>query len=225
MSVATEKQITFYHSVACPHSQRAAIALEEAKTHFEVVPIDLSNKPDWYRTVNPELKVPALKIGDVAIAESLVIVELVAELFPESNLLPKDPISRAKVRWFIQYFADKASATWVKLVFASSEQIDNAGVEAFVDGLKKVDAVLREQSNEGPFFLGTEFSLADLASATFALHFNAAAKSVLGIDLDIEGLERYNAWARAVTNRESVIKTYHGDENVVEAYKARIAKK
>src|ERR1700761_1379909 len=38
------------------------------------------------------------------ITESLVILEFIADLYPDSGLLPKDPVERARVRFFIDAF-------------------------------------------------------------------------------------------------------------------------
>ncbi|KAI8812809.1 glutathione S-transferase [Cladochytrium replicatum] len=225
MAATASLPVTFYNSIVCPFGQRAAIALAEAKVDFELVPIDLQDKPSWYHTVNPELKVPAVKIGDVAIAESLVIVELIADLYPESNLLPTDPIARAQVRWFIQYFTDKVNAAWFKLLGGVNDEAPKAAAaEGFNEGLKKIDAVLREQSAEGPYFLGSQFSLADVAAVPFIQRFSAVAGPVLGVRINTDGLDRYNAWVKAISARESVVKTYWGDDNVIEGYKKRFAK-
>ncbi|KAJ1559937.1 hypothetical protein HK096_010612, partial [Nowakowskiella sp. JEL0078] len=101
-------KFTFYTSANCPYAQRAAITLSEIGASFEKVEIDLKNKPDWYHTVNPELKVPALKVGESDIlTESLVISEYLAESYPDSDLTSTSALERAHSRWFITYFADR----------------------------------------------------------------------------------------------------------------------
>ncbi|KAJ3553877.1 hypothetical protein NM688_g3387 [Phlebia brevispora] len=89
----------------CPYAQRVEIALAEAGAEFTRYEIDLKNKPEWYLPkVNPVGKVPAIAYGgpkvpadqpspeSVKLNESLVLVEFVADLFPESGILPKDPV-------------------------------------------------------------------------------------------------------------------------------------
>jgi glutathione S-transferase len=81
----TASKIILYNAIVCPYAQRAKIALQEVKASYETVDIDLANKPSWYGEVNPELKVPALKLNGKAIAESLVLIELVNDLYPEAK--------------------------------------------------------------------------------------------------------------------------------------------
>ncbi|OCH88395.1 hypothetical protein OBBRIDRAFT_795290 [Obba rivulosa] len=109
------EQITLYTCKICPYAHRVELALAEAKAKYTRYEIDLTNKPEWYaHQVNPAGKVPAIAYGgppvpadqpspeSVKIAESLVLLEFVADLFPEAQLLPSDPVLRAKARFFIE---------------------------------------------------------------------------------------------------------------------------
>lgn len=69
------------------------IALREAKTDFELVKVDLKAKRteggDDYRAINPNGKVPALKLdsGEV-LTENAVLLQYVADQAPAANLIP-----------------------------------------------------------------------------------------------------------------------------------------
>src|SRR5262249_21458712 len=65
----------------------------------------LNKKPE-YRAVNPQMRVPALRLdsGEVLI-QSLAIIEYLDEVVPEPPFLPRDPVARAKVRAFAQLIA------------------------------------------------------------------------------------------------------------------------
>lgn len=43
----SDSKITLYNAVICPYAQRAVIALKESGADYEIVDIDLYNKPDW----------------------------------------------------------------------------------------------------------------------------------------------------------------------------------
>ena len=43
----------------------------------------------------------------VKIAESVVLLEFIADLYPDSGLLPKDPVDRVPARFFIDAFTTK----------------------------------------------------------------------------------------------------------------------
>ncbi|KAI0765442.1 hypothetical protein C8Q74DRAFT_1220184 [Fomes fomentarius] len=115
--MAATNKITFYDSLGneSPNSYRVRIALEEANIEHDTIHVDLFDKPAWYQEkVNSEGKVPFLVYGGpklhpdeppspeaATIPESIIILNLLAELFPTSGLLPADPILRAKARLFI----------------------------------------------------------------------------------------------------------------------------
>jgi glutathione S-transferase len=101
-----------------------------------------------YKDVNPELKVPALNVEGQNIAESLVITEYIADRFPEANLLPKEPLKRANIRFAIEYFSTKVNAVFYKYVFNSKAE---GAREAFE---KDVNAGLVRVSVKSVFLKG-----------------------------------------------------------------------
>ncbi|MBC8845342.1 glutathione S-transferase N-terminal domain-containing protein, partial [Escherichia coli] len=54
--------LTLISFTTCPYVQRAIIALKEKNVDFDVVYIDLANKPDWFLAISPLGKVPVLKV-------------------------------------------------------------------------------------------------------------------------------------------------------------------
>ncbi|KAJ6605274.1 glutathione S-transferase [Mycena vulgaris] len=111
------EQITLYTSAGCPYAHRVELALAEAKVDFTRVEIDLGNKPEWYASkVNPASKVayggPQVPPDQpspesIRLAESLILVEFVADLYPASALLPTDAVLRAKTRFIIDVVSTK----------------------------------------------------------------------------------------------------------------------
>lgn len=77
--------LTFYTSIACPYAHRVATVLKEVDAEYEAVEIDLANKPSWFKDVNPDTKVPALKAGGQVITESQIIAEYLNDRFPEKK--------------------------------------------------------------------------------------------------------------------------------------------
>jgi maleylpyruvate isomerase len=86
-------------------SFRVRIALNLKGVAYNTLPIHLVNNGGEqhsldYQSLNPHCLVPTLKDDDKAISQSLAIIEYVDELYPEPNLLPKDPYQKALVRSF-----------------------------------------------------------------------------------------------------------------------------
>ena len=54
-------ELTLYSARACPFAHRTRLVLAEKRLDFELVEIDLRQKPAWFSTISNYGKVPALK--------------------------------------------------------------------------------------------------------------------------------------------------------------------
>jgi len=94
------KLYTYFRSSA---AYRVRIALNLKNLAYEAVPVHLVKDggqhlaPD-YRRINPAGAVPALADRDLALSQSLAIIEYLDETYPYPPLLPADPAARARVR-------------------------------------------------------------------------------------------------------------------------------
>ncbi|HEY1514732.1 MAG TPA: glutathione S-transferase family protein [Gaiellaceae bacterium] len=85
----------------CPYCARVRIALAEKGIDHEVTLVDLSDRPQWLRELNPPSgRVPVLD----GLPESDVIMELLEDLHPQPALLPADPAGRAQARLQVHRF-------------------------------------------------------------------------------------------------------------------------
>ncbi|CDO72828.1 hypothetical protein BN946_scf185002.g13 [Trametes cinnabarina] len=158
------------------------IALHEAKAKHIQYQIDLQNKPEWYAPkVNPASKVPAIAYGgpdvppdqpspeSVKLAESLILVEFIADLYPNSGILPADPVLRAKARFFVDAVSTKFVPRWQALLQGKGP------VHDFYEAVEFLQGLLPEEGYAiGPY------SLADIAITPFLGRARIALKSDLG---------------------------------------------
>ncbi|KAJ7306213.1 glutathione S-transferase [Mycena albidolilacea] len=185
------EQITLYTAKICPFAHRVELALAEAKVGFNRFEIDLSNKPEWYAPqVNPASKVPAIAYGgpqvppdqpspeSVKIAESLILVEFVADLNPDCPILPKDPVERAKVRFFIDAVSNKFLPTYMGPVARGQP------FEPFWDALEQLQALLPADKK---YAVGDEFTAADIAIAPFLARMEVWLRNDIGAYKEGEG--------------------------------------
>ena len=99
---ATTSRPTLVSHDLCPYVQRSVILLTEKAIPHERVTVDLSAKPDWFRTISPLGKVPLLLVGEAVLFESAVICEYLDETTPGS-LHPTDPLDKAQHRAWIEF--------------------------------------------------------------------------------------------------------------------------
>jgi len=87
---------------------RLRIALNLKGLDYESVPVSLidgAQHSDEYCAVNPEGRVPFFDDGDVAVGQSMAILEYLEEAYPDRLLLPKAIGARARVRSFCNTIA------------------------------------------------------------------------------------------------------------------------
>ncbi|KAI0765457.1 glutathione S-transferase C-terminal-like protein [Fomes fomentarius] len=231
------EQLTLYTAKVCPYAQRVEIALAEAKVSFSRFEIDLQNKPEWYAPqVNPASKVPAIAYGgppvppeqpspaSTKLAESLVLVEFVADLFPQSNILPADPVKRARARFFIDGVSTKFNPAWQAFVQGKGP------AEDLYKAAEYLQALLPES---GGFAVG-EYSIADIAITPFLARARVALINDLGGYPEGEGakvwatlsgtgsrLARFGKYVGDLLDRESFKATFD-EAYITERHKARL---
>nr|UQQ66577.1 glutathione S-transferase omega 3 [Conogethes punctiferalis] len=100
-------KLRVYNMRYCPFAQRTILALNAKQIDYEVVNIDLMNKPEWLFTKSGFGKVPSVEAEEnVCIFESLVTVEYIDELYPDQRpLLPKDPARKALDKIIVEAMA------------------------------------------------------------------------------------------------------------------------
>ena len=88
---------TLYSADRCPFAARVRIALAEKGLQYDLVEIDLDDRPAWMYDKNPLGKVPVLEEDGFVLPESLVINEYLEERYPDPPLWPADAAERDHV--------------------------------------------------------------------------------------------------------------------------------
>ncbi|KAJ0247782.1 Glutathione S-transferase DHAR1 [Hirschfeldia incana] len=142
----------------CPFSQRVLLTLEEKRLPYKMHLINLSDKPKWFLDINPQGKVPVLKIDGKWVPDSDVIVSLLEKKYPEPSL--KTPPKFASV-------GSKIMSTFVAFLTTkdSSDGPLLHELQALEDHLK---------SHDGPFIAGERVSAVDLSLAPILYHLQVA---------------------------------------------------
>lgn len=209
-------KLTLFSARACPFAHRTRLVLAEKKLDFELVEIDLQNKPAWFTTVSVYGKVPALEHDGNRFVESAIVNEYLDEVFPEPSLLPKDPAARAHARIWIDYANTRFVPAWGAVLRGAAQSERDAAERDLALALQYLEDGLARASDRGPYWLGSQLSLIDL---TFYPWFERwpALEHHRGVAL-APGLERLARWRDAVSERASVLAIENPTSFYVERY-------
>ena len=180
--------LVLYDAPRCPYCARVRIVLAEKEIPFEVVEIDLSDRPSWLYEKNPAGRVPVIEEDGRPLPESAVIMEFLEERYPFPPLLPADPSDRALAR--LRIFRDD-ELTDPYYAFRRGEEGADAALQ---QALGRLDSDLAEQ----PFLGGGAYGLADIAYVPWLLR----ARDMLGVEL--EPFPALGAWLARVQERPAV---------------------
>ena len=92
--------MTLYSGTTCPFSHRCRIVLFEKGMDFQINDVDIHDKPEDLAVMNPYNEVPVLVERDLILHEANIINEYIDERFPHPQLMPADPVMRARARLF-----------------------------------------------------------------------------------------------------------------------------
>jgi RNA polymerase-associated protein len=135
--------------------------LFEKGMDFEIIDVDIHNKPEDLAVMNPYNEVPVLVERDLILHESNIINEYIDERFPHPQLMPADPVMRARARLFLFRFEQELFVHVKTLENGASGKEANKAREAIRDGLVTIAPIFAKQK----FMLGDEFSMIDVAIA------------------------------------------------------------
>jgi len=157
--------MVLYSGTTCPFSQRCRFVLFEKGMDFEIRDVDLFNKPEDISVMNPYGQVPILVERDLILYESNIINEYIDERFPHPQLMPADPVMRARARLFLFNFERE--------LFIYVHQLERR--EQVKDGAKLLESArqqIRDRLTQltpifvkNKFMLGEDFSMLDVAIA------------------------------------------------------------
>ena len=154
--------MVLFSGSTCPFSHRCRFVLNEKACDFEIQDVDLYNKPPEIDAMNPYGDVPILVERDLTLYNPNIINEYIDERFPHPQLMPADPIQRARARLFLY--------TFERELFSFVRVLENR------DETEKCKAIARNQIREqlmqlspifakNKFLMGDEFTMLDVMMA------------------------------------------------------------
>ncbi|MEM8645602.1 MAG: glutathione S-transferase family protein [Pseudomonadota bacterium] len=201
----------------CPYAHRTRLALLEKGVAFEHIEEDLKNKSARFLEVSPYGKVPALVHNGQTLYESLIINEYLDETIPENPLMPSDPVLRAKARIWIHYCDAYFVGDFYAVIQNKDRSKDSELKEKLAERLRKAEREgFGELSGDGPYWLGADVSLVDLAWYPFFERLPAWTH-YRGFEIP-DDCPKIAAWAEAMAGRASARDVANDAAYYIEGY-------
>lgn len=127
---------------------------------------------------------PAAESDSVIIAESLVLIDFIADLAPNSSLLPKDPVTRAKARFFIEAVRTTYTSPWLAVFIRGDSEAP--------DEMYKAHSVIQDLLPDNAIYaVSNEYTTADVAIAPSMARTDVCLRNDLGAFKEGEGKKIY----------------------------------
>lgn len=127
---------------------------------FQIIDVDLHNKPEDLAIMTPYSRVPVLVERDLILYESNIINEYIDDRFPHPQLMPADPVMRARARLFLYRFEQELFCHIDSVEHGNQKTADKSRA-VIRDNLTVIAPVFAKQKH----MLGDEFSMLDVAIA------------------------------------------------------------
>lgn len=151
--------MNLYSGTTDPFSHRCRIVLYEKGMDFQVIDVDLFNKPEDIAVINPYNRVPVLVERELILYEPNIINEYIDERFPHPQLMPPDPIMRARARQLL-HTMEKEIFSYIEPLEKNAKTGDKAR-QQIKERLIELAPIFAKQK----FMLGEDFSMLDVAIA------------------------------------------------------------
>ncbi|OWM70103.1 glutathione S-transferase DHAR2 [Punica granatum] len=191
----------------CPFCQRVLLTLEEKKVPYKMHLVNLSEKPQWFVDVNPEGKVPLIKIDDKWVSDSDVIVGILEEKYPEPSLATPPEFTSVGSKIFMSF-----------VKFLKSKDASDGSEQALLDELKALDDHLKAH---GPYVAGAKITAVDLSLGPKLYHLEIALGHFKKWTVP-ENLTHVHNYTKLIFSRESFVKTNVPKEFVVAGWALKV---
>src|SRR5690348_5103100 len=164
-----------YGSSLSPYVRKVLAYAGEKGIELELQPTGFPNHSPEYLEASPFRKMPALRDGDYALADSSAIIHYLEARNPEPALIPADPQLRGTTIWFEEFADTILIACGAKIFFnriigprffgkpCDEEAVRSAEVNELPPILDYLEKIVPD---EGGYLVGDRLTLADIAVAS-----------------------------------------------------------
>ena len=164
---------TIYGVPLSIHVRKVIVTALEKRLEHQVETVFPFDPPPGWRDLSPTGKIPAMKHGDLTLADSSVIVAYLEKRFPELPLSPSDPAQYARALWFEEYVDSQLAPDVIGLFqqkilapLVHKREPDAVVINRLLneDLPSKLDYL--ERSLQGDYLVGGRVSVADITLAS-----------------------------------------------------------
>lgn len=196
--------LTLY-TAPTPNGHKISIALEELALPYQVRRVDLGKgeqRDPAFVAISPNSKIPALVDGDVAIFESIAILQYLAE--KTGKLLPLDPQGRYRTLGWCLVQASSIGPMMGQVghfaVFAK-EKIPYA-IDRYTQEVNRLFGVMNSQLAQTEYLAGDSYTIADIATWPWLRGWQGFYKMPIP-EAEFPHVLR---WYRAIAERPAVVR-------------------
>lgn len=172
-----------------------------------------------YRAIVPAGSVPGLTVDGTPLHGSNALLEFLEEVAPEPPLLPRDPLTRARIRGLLDFHDNRVEAA-VRTLFPVVKRdwrAEPETVEAACAGIEAAYDRLAELSPDAPWRAGEPPTFADLA---YPCTFQMARMMGAEMDRPVRLPDRLADWAAACAEIPAVARSLSIHAAAMEAWMA-----
>ncbi|KAH8585607.1 glutathione S-transferase [Bisporella sp. PMI_857] len=169
-----------------PNSSKIKIVLEELGIPYEVRMIDITaneHKEEWFLKYNPNGRIPAVTDGEQCIFESGAIMLYLVEKYDKDRKLSyslNDPEYGQELSWLMWQMGGLGPMQGQAHNFVAFAPVrSDYGIERYTQETMRLYSVLDKRLQKSPFVAGEKYTIADIASFTWA----RIEPQTVGIDL------------------------------------------
>ena len=162
VSISKRTSMALFSDAGDHYCQRVRIVLEEKGISSEIIDVNKNKLSDEILEVSPYATLPVLVDRDVALYDSVTLMEYLDERFPHPPLLPVYPVSRANMRLYIKRITNDWCSLFDSLV---NDKLKEAQEKKMKKQLKSLILSTNPIFKEKPYFMNEEFSLVDCCIA------------------------------------------------------------
>lgn len=156
--MAVANRLGCYSDPLCQYSHRVRLVLSEKDIVADLTDVKGGDYPDYLAEANPYGTLPTLVDRDLALYDSMIILEYLDERYPHPPLLPAYPVARANTR-MLAYRVNKDWCSLGDLILdeKSKEPARSKARKELRESLIGVSPVFVSM----PYFMSEELTLAD----------------------------------------------------------------